>query len=401
VPPARSNGIKSFLRRFFSKKRPLFMTRYAALQLAIFGFLLLLLGYFFYLVAAVHGDFAGGHFKMPDADFTNVYLAGSLARSGHLAVAYDSAAFEAAKAALLGRVPEVTDWIYPPVMLPLGALFSFVRLPVAFWCWNGFTVLVMLAVLRSAGVGAAAAALTLVSPAEYRCFGLGQFAGLLSCLMFAGLVRPKAGWLFGWLVLKPQSGLIAPVALVARGRWGALLAGGLVAAGLCLLPLLLFGPQSWWLSLGRSGPLARALLDAPFGRDYQLNGISVFWMVRSLHGGLRLAGAAQLLAAGVAMLTAWRAWRMAGVDIYAAASLSLILTSFLTPYGYSSDLVGYTLALAVLAQRRGWRVDLVDGLLWLWPGYMLIATALTGVLVTPLVLAFAAYRAWGQLTHPA
>ena len=89
------------------------------------------------------------------------------------------------------------------------------------------------------------------------------------------------------------------------------------------------------------------------------------------------------------------------MDVYAAASLSLILTLFLTPYGYSSDLVGYTLALAVLAQRRGWRVDLVDGLLWLWPGYMLIVTALSGVLLTPLVLAFAAYRAWGQLNRPA
>ena len=71
----------------------------------------------------------------------------------------------------------------------------------------------------------------------------------------------------------------------------------------------------------------------------------------------------------------------------------MLLALFVAPYGFSADMVGYGVALAVLAQKRGWRVSLLDGLFWLWPGYAPLVTQVTGVLLTPLVVALAVLRA--------
>ncbi len=231
------------------------------------------------------------------------------------------------------------------------------------------------------------------------CLALGQLDGVLACCVFVGLpqaaVRPAlAGLLLGVEVLKPQTGLIAPIALLAAGRWRALVAGAVTVLALFLLPVACFGWTSWALYLHAGSALARGLLQANFGLSYQLNGISVFWMGRSLGGSVTVAYAAQALAGLMAIGIVWRAWRLPGADRLAVAALTMLLTLFLTPYGYSSDMVGYTLALAVLAAWRGWRVSLLDGLLWLWPGFIVLFTMTTGVLLTPLVVALASFRAW-------
>jgi hypothetical protein len=94
-----------------------------------------------------------------------------------------------------------------------------------------------------------------------------------------------------------------------------LLAGGLLVALLCLLPLLLFERASWSLYFTVAGPVARGLLQAPFGQSYQLNGLSVFWMLRSLGGTVQVAYAAQGLAVMGAVALAWRVWRQGGTGV--------------------------------------------------------------------------------------
>ncbi len=103
------------------------------LQGAVFGALLALFLYLTWLVVAVHGDTAGGRYHVPFADFTNIYAAGLLARTGHVALAYLAPSFEAMKAALLGYYPERADWVYPPTALPFGAMLSLLPLQTAFW----------------------------------------------------------------------------------------------------------------------------------------------------------------------------------------------------------------------------------------------------------------------------
>jgi alpha-1,2-mannosyltransferase len=371
----------------------------ARIQLGVFLLLLALLLNLTVRVAAVHGDFVGGRYHLPAADFTNIYAAGALARAGELAAVHDPAQYEAYKTALLGRVPERADWVYPPPALALGGVFSFLPALPAFYTWVLASLAVMALLLRRAGLGWAVVAFTLLSPAGWRCLALGQPAGLLACAAGAGLLlagrRPAlSGLLLALLGVKPQTALLAPLALLAGRYWRACLWFALFGALVCAAPLLWFGVPAWSLYLHGAKGGAQALLLAPFGQSYQLNGISVFWMLRSLGTGAAYAWAGQALAGFAGAVLLWRAWRLYPGEPRALVALALLLSLFLTPYGFSSDLVGYSLALAMLAEARGWRVSLLDGVLWLWPGFIVLGTALTGVEFTPLFVAVASIRAW-------
>jgi hypothetical protein len=350
-------------------------------QYGLFMALAAILVWFYVQVAKVHGDVLSAlpFYKMPDADFTNVWAAGTLARTGHIAALYSSPAFEAWKEALLGRAPGLADW-------------------------NAVSLTAMAVVLRHAGQGWAVIALTIISPAEYRCLSLGQFGGICGCFALGGLLLARekpvlSGILLGLVTLKPQPAVIVPVAWLAARYWVAMLTAGVVCAVLVLTPLVWFGPQSLVLFFTQAGPAARAILQAQFPQTYQLNGVSIFWMCRSLGMGNTPSYAAQAAGALAAGILVFRAWRRGG-DIVVLAALTMFLSLFVMPYAYNTDMVGYTGALAVLAARRGWRVSLLDGVLWLWPGYVTGVTYVTGFLATPVIVAVAAVMAWRQLPSP-
>ncbi len=383
---------------------PVFWRRlWRAAQLGVFLLLAAMLVRLYVQVARVHGDLlpAWPYYKMPDADFTNIWAAGALARAGRLATLYSPAAFNGWKEALLGRVIERGDWIYPPGILPFGALLSWLPLPVAFWGWNAASLAGIILVLRRARLGWAVIALTIVSPAEYRCLALGQLGGIFGCFALAGLLLARenpvfSGILLGLVTLKPQPGVIVPVAWAAARYWRALLAGAVIAAVLAVIPLLWFGPQSWALFFTEAGPAARAILQARFPQTYQLNGVSIFWMCRSLGLGNAVSYAVQAAGALAAIVLVFLAWRRGG-DRVVLSCFTIFLSLFVMPYAYNTDMVGYTAALATLAARQGWKISLGDGLLWLWPGYVTVLTYVTGFLATPLVVAAAALLAWRQL----
>jgi hypothetical protein len=69
-----------------------------------------------------------------------------------------------------------------------------------------------------------------------------------------------------------------------------------------------------------------------------------------------------------------------------------LLSLLATPYGYTDDMVGYSVALAACAARRGWRIDVLDAMLFLWPAFCPIVFMRTGVLLTPVVVAVAGLR---------
>jgi hypothetical protein len=146
--------------------------------------------------------------------------------------------------------------------------------------------------------------------------------------------------------------------------------------------------------------MATALVEARFGQGYQLTGTSVFWMCRSFGCGLHAAFAMQIVAAALATIATYRVWRMPG-DPLPRVSLTMFLTFFILPYGFSADMVGYSIGLAILAQQRQWKVSLLDGLLWLAPGYTALLTASTGALLTPCIVGIAVFTGRRALYRPA
>jgi hypothetical protein len=55
-------------------------------------------------------------------------------------------------------------------------------------------------------------------------------------------------------------------------------------------------------------------------------------------------------------------------------------------------MVAWSVAVAALAQARGWRINLLDAMFWLWPALCPVVFMQTGVLLTPLVVLLAVLR---------
>jgi hypothetical protein len=332
----------------------------------------------------------------PDCDFSIFWPAGVLARAGDFQTLYDPSLFAAWRAKFLFAQAQRLDWFYPPPALLPAAAISYLPFRAAFAAWTILQVIAAVLLLRWAKLPWGVVAAGLLSPAALWDMEMGQVEMLVGACVVAGLLMAKtaprrAGALLAALMVKPQPGLLAPVALLARRGWRAIFAGVAVAAAVIGLETFCLGRAVWAAYLGGGLAVAGQTLDAaiPIGAE---RGVSVFWMLRSCGAGVGLARAAQALAALAAVLFTWRLWRRAeigGLDRMAGA---VLLSLLVTPYGYVDDMVAYSIALAALAQARGWRVDLADVLFFLWPAVCPVVFARTGLLLTPLVVAAAAAR---------
>jgi hypothetical protein len=378
------------------------MTRGKTILLAC---LYLVLLWFFERIATVRLAPAGAPdaiFGISTGDFGTLWSAGALARAGQLRTLYTPDLFQAWKTAAFGHPLIANPWIYPPTILPLGLLLSRIPVPAAFLLWDFVSLAAMILLLRRCGLSSVAAVLCAASPAELLDLIYGQYGGITGCLMFAALMMSEArpvlaGVLLGLVTIKPQAGLAAPFALLARRNWRALAAGFCMFGALAVLPVFWLGPDCWLWLFTRVGGVARRIADAPFGSGYQLTGISVFWMLRSFGCDVAVSYAGQIAAALLSITAVYRLWRTKHLERRAVVALTMLLTLFITPYGYSVDLVGYSIALVTLAPARGGGMTLIEGLLWLWPGCAPLITALTGVLLTPVFILAACVLAWRQL----
>jgi hypothetical protein len=112
-------------------------------------------------------------------------------------------------------------------------------------------------------------------------------------------------------------------------------------------------------------------------------------MVRSFAGSPAAADLAQLAAALAALIVLFKArWspdKLCACVVY--------LTLLVTPYANTPDMVGYSVVLAHSVCQRGWRIGLLDALLFLWPGLGLVISIATGHELTPLIVLAALLRA--------
>ncbi|MBW4036850.1 MAG: DUF2029 domain-containing protein [Proteobacteria bacterium] len=229
----------------------------------------------------------------------------------------------------------------------------------------------------------------------------GQLGLITGTLFLVGLFSiasnpNRAGTCFGCLIIKPQAGLLAPIALLARRQYRTIIVSGLVVLALCVLTTLICGAAIWPAYLDEGTASARKILIAPFPNQYEDNGASVFWMMRSFGAGVTTSGIVQTATAVGATVWCWVAWRRDTKDHLALITLTAALTILATPYGYTVDLCGFTLMTGWLAWERR-QLELADVLIWVWPAICpLVATGLHMEL-TPLILLLGAIRAWRRL----
>ncbi len=265
-----------------------------------------------------------------DVDFKVFWAAAKLVLGGEPLAVLDVDRL----AAIHARSPEVwMPWLYPPgylfLVAPLGA-FSF---STAFILATALSTLLAALAIRPfvAQVTPLWIAVAL-APAAMPALMIGQnsllwMAGLLAALVALRSERwVLAGFLIGCLTLKPQLGLMLPLALLAIGAWRSILAATVTALVLLLLPTLVVGLPFWdglADNIARQGSQVRADLA---GLELLVGPVSLFTTLGFAPGPAMALHLGITIAAAVSVVLLWRE-RAVSFDARVAGLLTAMLLS--------------------------------------------------------------------------
>lgn len=302
-----------------------------------------------------------------------------------------------------GIMPEEwMPWLYPPaflaVVMPIGALPYAYAFPV----WTLLSIgLIVLATRPFVGGSRMAWLAMSLAPAHAPALFVGQTSVLwLAVLLFALAAlrdgqQVLAGVLIGLLTLKPQLGVLIPVALIAAGLWRTILAATATTLVLTVLATLAVGWDYWPRLLDVMALQAERVIRNIATLDLM---VGTFSMLAALGASSLLALAIQwglLALCAVAVFLTWRS-RTAGFDAKAAMLMVAMLIS--TPYlwfyetamlaGIGLFMVRAGLLGPGLAQRAVLLLLWVGSLLLLFNGfYKGLNNQLIGAfLITPVLL---------------
>ncbi len=298
--------------------------------------------------------------------------------------------------------PPAIAWLYPPTMGLLAIVFSFAPLGLSYWIWQIGSLVVAGSLLRYAGLSWLVIVAGLGSPACLHNFIGGQNGALTGGLLVAALLlfdrhSRRGGFVAGLLCIKPQMMFALPAILLDKSRLATLLACILTTGGIAALSLLIEGWPAWQHFFAVAQPDSMRLLSLPFAQKFPVAGITVFVMARSLHASVAEALSVQAVSAILSLLLVWQSWRRAEGDPVPRMALTVCLTLLITPYGYSYDLVAFSIAMAALFARASSLEQAIIALLWLFGGYTITFVNLTGVIVMPGATATGAWLAWRQI----
>jgi hypothetical protein len=344
-----------------------------------------------------HDGVIGPHFNAPGADWV-IFLAAARAVFSHdLSNIYNQAwitnATNSQFAHWLSAPLPFPLFPYPPVYLLL--VVPFAMLPVG---WS-------LLLSQLAQFAALGWALRKVAPDKSWLFFLagaflapaasnnavaGSNALLVAALIVGGMAlvstRPLlAGALIGVLVFKPQYAPLPFLALLAAGEGRALAAAIVSAAALCLLSAVLFGPSLWldWFNVYLHPQAVAGVNATDWGHIWDE---SVSTCVSLLGAPHWLATTAQVLAAVVAVVFTWQAFRARNPQRLAILCCAALLAN---PHVSNYDLIlaaiASFLALQAVSESSSPRVLMLPLLAWLAPLYNPPRATPLG-LITPLLL---------------
>ena len=275
-------------------------------------------------------------------DFTSVYAAGQLVRSGEPAAAYDWTLHHLAENVVIGHdSTQYFGWHYPPPFLIIAGLLAFLPYAAAFLAWIVATLGVYLLTIRAIVGDKVGWLLAGAFPCLTPNVIVGQ-NGLLTASLVGGFLillrrRPiLAGVCVGLLTYKPQFCVLFPVVLLAGGCWTTIIAAALTFAGLALATGALFGVSTWaaflhWLPL-----TSQALLSQNHAEWYKFQ--SLFALVRMLGGDSTLAWILQLAFTGLLAGLLGAMWWNKHVPFELKASALAVSVPLVTPYVYLYDL---------------------------------------------------------------
>lgn len=346
------------------------------------------------LVATSHRGVDRNGFLL-GTDFLSFWTSGRMLHHG--AQVYDVAAHVAAQREFFAPGKGFTAFFYPPSFLPfcwpLGLLGYFPALALWLTATGAVYVVAVRSWWRAARIDVPLWLLLAAFPAVVIVVTHGQTAFLLAGLLGLGLwlvpSRPTlAGMLLGLATIKPQFGLLVPVALLMAREWKVVAAAGLTAVALAVLPAVVFGPELWheWFAASARAQATMEQGAVPFGKF-----ITPFAALRLLGAPVSWSYAVQaVVTAALGLLIA----RLARVRRWSAALAAAVLAAapLATPFALDYDMVLLAFPLLWLTGEglrtgfRSWE-KLAVLLAFITPAFSRALGLNLGVSVVPVVMA--------------
>jgi hypothetical protein len=336
-------------------------------------------------------------------DFLNLWMYGRAAFGPDPARFYDIAIYNGELARLLGRGYPGQNWPNPPTALLVMAPFGLLGYFPALLAWFAAGLLAFGLAVRRVVSDGRILAIMLLSPAALLCAMSGQSSLLTTAALLAIFAwldkRPlAAGILIGFLTVKPQLGVLFPIALIASARWQVFGWAALTALVLLALSVALGGWEIWHAYIVKALPLQREVLGDGTGAAMPFHP-TVFMNMRSLVGN-QAGEAIQLGFAVAAVAVVAAAFRVARADDARLPALFFACSIGASPYMGAYDCLPLTTAaIALLAAGRLDRVGRRVAQLIFWtpalqlmfgtlqlPGPGFIAPAFAAYLVMQIVL---------------
>ena len=363
----------------------------------------------FYAIIMARAVISSDHYVIPDVavvggDFTAFWMAAkTFIAEGAGALYHPDTLNARLNEAFPGRGGFSLFWQYPPTAYFIIAPFAALSYPAALWSWITVTTSLAFAALRSLWRTGLPLLAAFASAAAWQGWVSGQ-TGFLTVALIAvagGWAdrRPIiAGIAAGLLTVKPQLGLLIPVAYAAAGCWRAFGAAAISGIAMAGLSLVLFGADTW---LG--------FFDAMNAHSERMNEVifpyhklvTPYGFLMTLHApswcALTLQAIASLVLASFVFFT-WRKSTSWEVRLIALSSATLLAT----PYAFYYEgpvFFAAMLMTAKLAMERGWLRYEKHGLIALWA--LPVLAPGPSYLPIPAMIAFAAFalcarRVWHE-----
>jgi hypothetical protein len=325
-------------------------------------------------------------------DFVSFWAAAKLALTGNAAGAYDYHVLQPVQlsvAAFAGELP----FPYPPIFLLLLAPFALLPYAVGMAAWTAATFAGYIASTRvlfptSRWIAAA------FPPLLANSF-VGQNAFLTAAIYMLGLaLLPRkpfmAGLVLGCLVIKPQLGLLLPLAFIAARQWRTIAGAAVTSVSALLAGVALYGLST-----------TTAWLDQmPYYVQLAQTGTVGWHKLASVNAALRHAGvdaapamAMHGLVAVIAAAAVWRTWS-SNSSWGAKGAVLAAATMLVSPYVYLYDSLLLVVPFLWLAQTKS--SPILVGTLWCVPAVILVVTVTAPHLpnIAPLVPVALLCLAW-------
>lgn len=272
-------------------------------------------------------------------DFFAFWTAGRMVTAGEPYKAYDWEANQAAQRALADD-PSTPyfPFLHPPQVLLVTTLLAAPPYLLALALFVAGGAYTLLRTLRTIAPHKLTPLVTLAAPALFLNATHGQTGLILASLFGAAAVlidrRPLlAGICFGLIAIKPQFGLLIPMALAAGGRWRAFAAAGATVLAQAAAATLAFGPGIWLAFAEKTAQARQAILEqgaVGWEKNHTLFAAMMAWGAdpRAAYA----AQAALALVVVAAVVAAWRGKSHAGLKCAFLIAGALLVSPYMLYY---------------------------------------------------------------------